>query len=153
MPTEKRIDWAAIRAEYIAGGISQRKLAAKYGITYNTLRRRAESGEWAAEREKQERKSAAKAAQKTANAVASNAVKIERAKGMLIDRIIRAIEQMPVNGGTHSRQYIQEGNKKLTVDYSLLDLITALEKLSKEEIVADDPLLRLLGDLDEQSGV
>lgn len=153
MPTGKRIDWAAIRAEYIAGGISQRKLAAKYGVSFNTLKQKANVEKWADLRNDTYNKSTKKAQQKAADVVASNAVKIERAKGMLIDRIIRAIEQMPMNGGTHSRQYIQEGNKKLTVDYSLLDLITALEKLSKEDVVADDPLMRLLGDLDEQSGV
>lgn len=27
---EKRLDWAVIRAEYVAGGISQRKLAEKW---------------------------------------------------------------------------------------------------------------------------
>ena len=133
MPSGKRIDWAAIRAEYIAGGISQRKLAEKHGITYNTLRRRAESGEWTAEREKQERKSAAKAAQKTANAVASNAVKLERARGLAIDRLIRALEGMPEAGGTHTRQYIQTGNKRMTVDYSLLDIVNAIEKLTRND--------------------
>lgn len=152
MPTEKRIDWAAIRAEYIAGG-SYRVLAQKYGTNKDVIARKAKAENWLKDRETARDKAASKSIQKTANAAASNAVKIERAKGMLIDRIIRAIEQMPMNGGTHSRQYIQEGNKKLTVDYSLLDLITALEKLSKEDVVADDPLMRLLGDLDEQSGV
>lgn len=33
----KRIDWNAIRAEYIGGGISQRKLAKKYGVSDTTL--------------------------------------------------------------------------------------------------------------------
>ena len=130
MPDEKRIDWTKIRAEYIAGGISQRKLAEKYGITYNTLRRRAESGAWAEEREKQSRKSAAKAAQKTENEVVSNAVKLEQAKGLLIDKLKKAIETMPENGGTHARKYIGDGSKKLTVDYDLLAMVTALEKLT-----------------------
>jgi hypothetical protein len=34
-----------------------------------------------------------------------------------------------------------------------MDMILALEKLSKDEIVADDPLMKLLGDLDEQSNI
>ena len=30
---KKRVDWNAVHAEYIGGGISQRKLAEKYGVT------------------------------------------------------------------------------------------------------------------------
>lgn len=153
MPNDKRIDWTKIRAEYIAGGISQRKLAAKYGISFGTLVKKANAEKWAALRSETYKKSITKAQQKKANETASNAVKLEQAKGMLIDRLKRAIEQMPLNGGTHVRQYIQDGNKRLTIDYSIIDMITALEKLSKDEIVADDPLMRLLGDLDEQSGI
>jgi hypothetical protein len=153
VPNDKRIDWTKIRAEYIAGGISQRKLAAKYHVSFNTLSKKANAEKWAQQREETYNKSATKAQQKKANETASNAVKLEQAKGLLIDRLKRAIEQMPLNGGTHVRQHIQDGNKRMTIDYSIMDMILALEKLSKDEIVADDPLMRLLGDLDEQSNV
>lgn len=146
-------DWAKIRAEYITGGISQRKLAAKYGVSFGTLAQKANAEKWAKQRNETYNKSIIKAQQKKANETASNAVKLEQAKGLLIDRLKRAIEQMPLNGGTHVRQHIQDGNKRMTVDYSIMDMILALEKLSKDEIVADDPLMRLLGDLDEQSNV
>lgn len=62
----------------------------------------------------------------------SNAVKLEQAKGLLIDRLKKAIESMPENGGTHARKYIGEGNKKLTVDYDLLAMVAALEKLTAD---------------------
>ena len=39
---------------------------------------------------------------------------------------------MPENGGTHARKYIGEGNKKLTVDYDLLAMVAALEKLTAD---------------------
>ena len=32
------MDWKKVKAEYIAGGTSYRKLAAKYGVSFNTLR-------------------------------------------------------------------------------------------------------------------
>ena len=32
------MDWKKIKAEYIAGGTSYRKLAAKYGVSFSTLR-------------------------------------------------------------------------------------------------------------------
>ena len=130
MPNDKRIDWTKIRAEYIAGGISQRKLAAKYGVSFNTLSKKANAEKWAQQREETYNKSATKAQQKKANETASNAVKLEQAKGLLIDKLKKAIETMPENGGTHARKYIGDGSKKLTVDYDLLAMVTALEKLT-----------------------
>ena len=44
-------DWDALRAEYIAGGISQRALAEKHGVKYGELRRRAVEEEWTALRD------------------------------------------------------------------------------------------------------
>ena len=40
---------------------------------------------------------------------------------------------MPENSGTHARKYIGEDNKKLTVDYDLLAMVAALEKLTAGE--------------------
>ena len=129
MPSKKRINWAKIKAEYIAGGISQRKLAAKYGVTYSTLRHQAETQSWKEERDKLSRKIIAKSAQRAEEESVSNAVKLEQVKGLLIDRLKTAIETMPQNGGTHARKSIGEGDKKLTIDYDLLAMVQALEKL------------------------
>lgn len=51
---------------------------------------------------------------------------------MLIDRIIKAIEQMPEKGGTHVRQshMDKESGKQMSVDYDLTALVSAFEKLS-----------------------
>ena len=45
-------DWEKIRAEYIAGGISIRELAQKYGINRGAVGRKAKSENWAEERAK-----------------------------------------------------------------------------------------------------
>lgn len=132
MPSKKRINWAKIKAEYIAGGISQRKLAAKYGVSETTVMKKAAAEGWSKLKAETYSKATAKAQQKTENEIASNAVKLEQAKGLLIDRLKKAIESMPENGGTHARKYIGEGNKKLTVDYDLLAMVSALEKLTAD---------------------
>lgn len=46
MPRGTSADWSAIRAEYIAGGISLRKLAEKHGVSFNTLKYRAKVERW-----------------------------------------------------------------------------------------------------------
>jgi hypothetical protein len=43
-------NWDDIKTEYITTHIGMRPLAAKYGITYNALRKRAERGAWVAQR-------------------------------------------------------------------------------------------------------
>ena len=40
------MDWKRIKAEYIAGGTSYRKLAEKYKVPFGTLRRIAKQEEW-----------------------------------------------------------------------------------------------------------
>ena len=132
MAFKKKPDWNAIRAEYIAGGISQRGLAEKYGISYPTIRKRAETGGWVKDREKAERKSVAKATQKTADAAAENAVKLERARALLIDKIVKTLERMPDKSGTRARQTHTDKatGDQLTIDYDLTTLVSAFEKLS-----------------------
>lgn len=151
----KRPDWAKIRAEYIGGGISQRKLAKKHGVTYSSLRRRAEADGWAEERRDVERKASAKAAQKTAEEKASNAAKYERARGLAFDRLIRALERMPESGGSHSRQTITDGGKRITVDHDLLSIISALEKLGANMTLdkVDDPVVQMLKRWDDAAGI
>lgn len=78
-------------------------------------------------------KAVVKAQQKIANAMASNADKLEKAKGLAIDRIIRALEDMPDKGATNFKQYIAKDGKRQTVEYNLLELVTALEKMQKSE--------------------
>lgn len=126
-----RPDWNKLRAEYIAGGISQRKLAEKYNVSFNTLKDKANKEKWAKQQEETYNKATTKAQQKTVEAAASNAVKLEKARGLAIERCIRALEQMPVDTGSRSRKTLQDGKKTLTVDYSLLDIVSALEKLTK----------------------
>lgn len=125
-------DWNAIRAEYIGGGISQRDLAKKHDVSETTLMKKANKEGWNDQRKEAVKKSTAKAQQRTADAAAQNAVKLEKVRGLLIDHVLRAIESMPKNGGTHTRQSQtdKQTGRQMTIDYDLSTLITALEKLS-----------------------
>lgn len=132
----KKPDWNTIRAEYIAGGISQRALAAKHKVSDTTLMKRARAEKWNALRKEAERKAVTKTqqevAKRTADAAAANAVKLEKARALLIDKILKAIEQMPDKSGTRVRQSQMDKNtgKQMSVDYDLSVLVAAFEKLS-----------------------
>ena len=54
------MDWKKLRAEYIAGGTSYRKLAEKHNIPFGTLKRVALKEKWADLREQCKQKSATK---------------------------------------------------------------------------------------------
>ena len=89
------MSWRKIKAEYIAGGISQRKLAEKYGVSWATLRRRANLEKWNEKRIKAEIKTEQKIEQKTAEVISDNAVLLQRAKTGLLQRLVQMIEEYP----------------------------------------------------------
>ena len=148
-------DWGRIRAEYIAGGTSYRKLAAKYNVTLTQIAEKAKAEKWVECRKKAANKALTKTIQKTANAAASNAVKFERARSLALDRIIHALERMPEQGGTHLSQTITDDKgRRSKVDYDLPSIVVALERLGGFFDVeqADDPLLEMLRKWDDEAG-
>lgn len=94
---EKRIDWNAIRAEYIGGGISQRKLAAKYGVSPDGLMQKANREGWKRDRDRAVSKGIAESQQKSADAIADNAVIAADLKKRLLLRLSRIEEKYPLD--------------------------------------------------------
>lgn len=87
-------DWAAIRAEYIAGGTSFRKLAEKHGVSFNTVKGRARRERWTEGRRKACEIAATKAIEMTATAVAEFDRRIYATADRLLDRVSEAITQI-----------------------------------------------------------
>jgi transposase-like protein len=54
------VDWKRIKAEYIAGGTSYRKLCEKYGVSRTTLQRKAKDEKWCELRSQAEAKTETK---------------------------------------------------------------------------------------------
>ena len=133
------IDWNTIRAEYIAGGIGQRALAAKHGATYSAVKRKALLEHWGELRKAAAQKTGQKVAEKTAAVAADNASKLEKARGLLIDRALDAIEAIgrPVRVQTMS---------------DLKALVEIVEKLAAVSGGSDEALKRLdvlIGKIDD----
>lgn len=127
----KSADWSAIRAEYIAGGISTRKLADKYGVSYNTLKYRAKVEGWTSDAKKVYRKVTAELPQKVAvnavNAAADNATIAESIKKELLLRLKRTAESFPQDATE-----IKTTAKGKTVKYSLRDLAAVYKDLTSD---------------------
>lgn len=89
------MNWRKIKAEYIAGGISQRALAEKYGVNPNLLMRHANKESWNAKRKAAESKAMEKVEQKTAEIVADNAVLLQQIKTGLLQKLKTMVEAYP----------------------------------------------------------
>ena len=106
-----RPDWNAIRAEYISG-VSLRKLADKYGVSRSCIERKCKAEQWTKSRNEARDKATAKAVQKTADAAASNAAKLEKAKGLALDLALEILSKYPKNAGNKLRTFGKDKNGK-----------------------------------------
>ena len=120
------MNWRKIKAEYIAGGISQRKIAEKYGIPFGTLQKRARVEKWNSKRQKAEDRTVEKVTQKTAEAVADNAVLLERIKTGILTRLADMVANYPDTNAGEVRDRIGHTD----YIYRLKDLAAVYESLS-----------------------
>ena len=84
------MDWNKIKAEYIAGGTSYRKLAEKYGVSRTTLERKAKDEKWSELRRQAEVKTEAK----IINAVSDKSAKIDDTYFRLVDKLFNKAEEV-----------------------------------------------------------
>ena len=82
--------WQKIKAEYIAGGTSYRKLADKYGVSRTTLERKAKDEKWSELR----RQAEGKAEAKMVNAISEKNAKIDDKYFRLVDKLFDKAEEV-----------------------------------------------------------
>jgi hypothetical protein len=86
------VDWKRIKAEYIAGGTSYRKLAAKYGVPFGTLRRVAKQEGWTQNRTQVEHSVNTKLIETVIDKEAEKAVNIIDVADKLLGKITEVID-------------------------------------------------------------
>lgn len=138
------VDWNTIKAEYIAGGGSMRKLANKYGVPFPTLRDRAKRESWTSGRNKVREEVVKETAQKTASAVANNAIIAEEIRGMLLQKLKKEVESLPDDIGSQSEEATIDNDyggdkgkqlkqiKERRKQFNLRDLTTAYKNLTAD---------------------
>ena len=122
------VNWRKLKAEYIAGGISQRKLAEKHGIPFGTLQRQARLKKWNAARQKAEAKAVENITQKTAEAVADNAVTLERVKAKLLAKLESMVDAFPDGGASEKKVRTKSTETK----YSMRDIAAVYAVLEEK---------------------
>jgi hypothetical protein len=137
-------DWNRIKGEYVAGGISQRDLAEKYGIPFGTMQKRAVREKWTEERTEAGDKVVEKVIQKTAEKTADNATlaaDIKRKGLLLLDRLFDEFDSVT---STEHRDY---KGRNVTDIKRLRDLTAAYKDLTDDMAKPEEsesPILRSL---------
>ena len=81
------VDWNKIKAEYISGGTSYRKLAKKYAVSLQTLSETARRQKWTELRKQTQDKTNTKIVEKTATKQATSAVLISDTTEKILHKV------------------------------------------------------------------
>lgn len=141
------IDWKKIRAEYINGGVSYRKLAEKHGVSFNTLKTRAKEEQWYDLRQQKDLMTTTKIVESLSDKDAEKVVDIIGVADKLLEKISEMLSAEVTNA---------QGIKNLTSALKdLKDVKGFKSELDKQEQEARIAKLRReagLGDDEEDGG-
>jgi hypothetical protein len=151
------VDWNKIKAEYIAGGTSYRKLAAKYGVPFSNLKNIAIKEQWTQLREQAKNRTNTKLVENIGKQNAKIDDKYFRLVDMLLDKTEELIVATPIWQPTTLKElattmkYLKEC-KGVKSDIDLREQearIRNLEKQAEAEEKADNEIkVTIEGDLD-----
>lgn len=140
-----KFNWIKIKNEYVNTDISQRKLAAKYNISFSTLKQRANKEKWNAEKIKQHDKISKEVQQKTIEIItASEADRLTKLLSLtdkLSQKIEKAIEQLET--AYTSGEVVETG---IVDTYKMRQIVQSIKDLKDIIITGGDENIE---DLDE----
>ena len=131
------VDWVQIKAEYIAGDTSYRKLAEKYGISLSKIRNVAEKEGWVKLRTQTRHKANTKivntVSKKKAKKTIDNVKRVSNLTEKLLDKIEQAIEELDI-------QLYKDIVKEKVIEYGNLQ---RPDKPTKEKIHEEEKVLEI----------
>lgn len=105
------MDWKRIKAEYIAGGTSYRKLAEKHKVSFSTLRKVAAKEQWTELRNKTRARMDTKISESVSDKGADKAVNIIDVADKLLGKISELMDTVPLD--TQSMKHLTSALKDL----------------------------------------
>lgn len=131
------MDWNKLKAEYIAGGTSYRKLAQKYDIEYHSLQRIATKEGWAKLKSQAKAKSEAKMVDTIAKDISKKSVKINDVADKLLDKIIYLLDELELADSQTIKQCTSalkdiKDIKGIKSDIDLREQEARIDKLRKD---------------------
>ena len=137
------MDWEKLKAEYIAGGTSYRKLAAKYGVSFNSLQREARKHKWCELRKQVQDESTTKLVDSISSEIAETSKKLTDVADKLLDKISETLDSMPVICSQSIKHFTSalkdiKDIKGIKSDIDLREQEARIDKLRKD-VGADKP--------------
>lgn len=152
------MDWKRIKAEYIAGGTSYRKLAEKHGVSFNTLKTHAIEEQWHKLRQQANHKATTKMVETISDKEAAKADKIIDVADKLLNKIADVIEMIDTTGGIKDISIAIKNLKEIKGIKSDADMreqearIRNLEKQAQTEDTSKGIEVCISADAEEYSG-
>lgn len=131
-------DFKKIKAEYIRGGTSYRKLAEKYGVSFSSIRRRADKEKWTDLRTQCEQKQSTKIVESVASQEAKRVDGIQTVADLLLMKIKCGVEDGSLIIDSQSIRQITASIKDLRdikgmkSELDMQEQMARIEKLRKE---------------------
>lgn len=131
-------DWRKIKAEYIRGGVSYRKLSEKYGVSFSTLRKVASKEKWTDLRNKAEAKRDSKIVESIASQEAKRVDKVNSIADKLLARIEMCVDDGSIFGFSRGIKDITSALKEIREikgcksELDMQEQLARIEKLRKE---------------------
>lgn len=135
------MDWKRIKAEYIAGGTSYRKLVEKYGVKLSALRSVAEREKWVDLKAQAQHKTDTKIVDTISDKEADKATKINDVADKLLDKISTMIDKVhDTQGIKHISSALKDIKeiKGIKSDADMREQEARIDKLRKEADREDD---------------
>lgn len=133
-------DWKTIEAEYITTDTSYRKLAQKYGVSYQAICRRSQENGWIEKREQHTNKTVSKAIGQIRNRQAGKIARIDKLADQLLEKLEKAIDELDL-------QLCKHTDKTKIIEYNNGD---RPDKPTKEIIHEEEKLLEVKSIIDRQ---
>ena len=131
-------DWQAIKTEYITTDTSYRKLAQKYGVSYQAICHRSKEEEWIVQREQHTNKTVSKTLDKISNKQAEKMVRIDKLTDKLLDKLEQAISELDLQLAKHTdKTKIIEYDNELRPDKPTKEIVHEEEKLLEVKSIVD----------------
>lgn len=129
-------NWKKIKAEYIRGGTSYRKLADKYGVSFSSIRRKAEKEKWTDLRTQAEQKASIKIVEAVASQDAEHEDNFQSLADKLLQHIAANIDLLATNATSCKDITVAIKNlrdiKGVKSELDMQEQIARIEKLRKD---------------------
>lgn len=152
------MDWNKLKAEYISGGTSYRKLAEKYNVDRNKIQKRATKEGWTGLKSQAKAKSESKMVETIAKDISKRSVKINDVADKLLDKIsllldeFEGLDTQSIKHLTSSLKDIKD-IKGLKSEIDLREQEARIDKLRREAEDEQDKIVtvKFEGDIEEWS--